>query len=142
MLLAAALLFHAAFQSAGPAEAARIQAVEAVEHEWLAHLSDRAVLERILAPDFQHPVAQGVVLDRDQHIAWAVTHPKSATRKAVFEALKVRVYGNTAVATGMVRDANLDGSGARRTMFTDVFIERDGRWQAVSAQETAVAPGQ
>jgi hypothetical protein len=45
------------------------------------------------------------------HIAWVVGHTPPPTRRAHFERLDVRVYGDTAVATGII--------------FTDVFVRKD-----------------
>jgi hypothetical protein len=42
--------------------------------------------------------------------------------------------------TELVIAADAGGKETARTMFTDVFVLRDGRWQAVNAQENAV-PG-
>jgi hypothetical protein len=51
--------------------------------------------------------------------------------------LHVRIYGNVGIVNGMVVEA---GSGApRKTLFTDVFACRDGKWQAVNAQEVPAA---
>ena len=108
-----------------------------LENDWLAHQSDRTTLERILAPDFIHPVAAGVFLTRQQHIAWAVEHPRPG-RKFVFEKLDVRLYGETAIATGIVANSDAAGGDLRRTIFTDVFVLRRGRWQAIGAQETPI----
>jgi ketosteroid isomerase-like protein len=56
--------------------------------------------------------------------------------------LKVRVYGNTAVATGT---STLKGtykgqdiSGTYR--FTDTWVKRNGKWQVVATQATKVQP--
>ncbi len=109
----------------------------ALEHEWLA-AGDSAHLEQILAPDFMHPVSTGDIIDKAEHIAFVVAHSSPASVHKRFERLDVRVYGTTAIATGIV-DAQQDGAqGVRRTVFTDVFVKRAGRWQAVSAQETEV----
>jgi ketosteroid isomerase-like protein len=56
------------------------------------------------------------------------------------EDLKARVYGDTAVLTGVYRDVNVR-DGERRevhALFTRVFVKRDGRWQAVAYQQTPV----
>jgi len=105
--------------------------VVAVENEWLAHEHDRATLEKILAPDFQHPVFTGDVLTKAQHIDWATTHLPPAGVSSRFERLDVRVFSDIAVATGIV--ARSDGA---KTVFTDIFRFTDGRWQAIQAQET------
>lgn len=114
--------------------------IEILEHDWLAHESDRASLERILADDFVHVVPQGVFLNREQHLEWALKYPLPANRRTRFEDLRVRVYGDTAVATGIVDNSDAAGADVRRTVFTDVFVYRTGTWRAVNAQENAVLP--
>ncbi|HTL96085.1 MAG TPA: nuclear transport factor 2 family protein [Gemmatimonadaceae bacterium] len=122
-----------------PSARADSDTVVALEHTWLVS-GDSATLERILAPDFLHPVFTGNILDKSEHIAFVAKHPRPASVHPRFERLDVRVYGSTAVATGIVAATQDGTTGMRRTVFTDVFVERDGRWQAVSAQETVVAP--
>jgi ketosteroid isomerase-like protein len=55
--------------------------------------------------------------------------------------LRVRVFGDAAIAFGLVTEKSKyddkDNSGQFR--FTDVFIKRDGRWQAVCTHLTRVA---
>jgi hypothetical protein len=59
-----------------------------------------------------------------------------------FEDTRVRLYGDVAIVTGTVvaKPADVESSGTApiRTKFTDILVWRDGRWQAVSSQETAV----
>lgn len=112
-----------------------------LENEWLSHISDGATLERILADDFVHPVPAGVFLTRQEHIRWAVAHPHAASWRGTFERLDVRIYGKTAVATGVVSATENPGDKPQRTIFTDVFAFRDGRWKAVNAQENEVSDG-
>ncbi|HEU4586465.1 MAG TPA: hypothetical protein VFR95_11990 [Gemmatimonadaceae bacterium] len=54
--------------------------------------------------------------------------------------MRVRFYGTTAIVTGTVIRSR-GGSEVGRNVFTDVFVKRDGRWQAVSAEESAVGSG-
>jgi hypothetical protein len=110
-----------------------------MEEEWL-HARDASTLERILASDFVHPVPSGVFLTKVQHVAWAVAHPRPLSIQESFESLRVRLYGTTAIANGVVV-AREPGHAPRRTIFTDVFVYRDHRWQAVNAQENPVARG-
>ena len=112
-------------------------AIIALENEWLAHEHDRATLERILAPEFQHPVFTGDVLDKAQHIDWATAHLPPSGVTSRFEHVDVRVFSDIAIATGVV--ARSDGV---RTVFTDIFRFREGRWQAIQAQETPVPKSQ
>ncbi len=52
------------------------------------------------------------------------------------------VYGMTALVRGIVTTTNVEGSVIDRLLFTDVFVFRDGKWQAVSAQENSVTAPQ
>ena len=113
-------------------------AIVELEHTWLSH-GDSATLERILAPDFLHPVASGQIIDRAEHIAWVASHPAPPTAHARFERLDVRLFGDIAIATGIVAARRVGATAPRRTVFTDVFARRHGRWEAVSAQETPVS---
>src|SRR5262249_30931590 len=107
------------------------------EDQWL-RARDAATLDRILAGDFVHPVPQGYFLSKAEHISWVVGHPPPPGLARRLERLQVRLYGRVGVVTGMV--VAREGSGPeRRTLFTDVFELRDGRWQAVNAQENAIA---
>jgi hypothetical protein len=108
------------------------KAIEELEREWLAAETDPAALDRILSSDFLHPVPSGLALTKQQHIDWAVKHPGPPDRKSRIEQLNIRLYGDVAIANGIVDD------DSHRTIFTDVFAYRNGRWQAVNAQENAV----
>lgn len=114
--------------------------IELLEHEWLDGGGNRATLERVLASDFVHPVSAGVFLSKEQDIAWSLAHPRPPDRRARFETLDVRLYGDAAIANGIVENTDPSGSDRQRTIFTDVFVRRGGRWQAVSACENTVAP--
>ena len=104
-----------------------------LEDEWL-HARDAATLERILAPDFVHVVPSGDFLTKAQHIAWFRSHPTGGNPKSHLENMHVRTYGGVAIVNGTVVAPD------HRSVFTDVFVLRDGRWQAVNAQENATQP--
>jgi hypothetical protein len=110
-----------------------------LESRWLA-AHDSATLARILAPDFVHPVASGNFLTRAQHIAWVVAHPPDTTIARRFADMRVRFYGTTAIVTGTVVRSR-EGVEIGRNVFTDVFVKRNDRWRAVSAEETVVSGG-
>ena len=113
------------------------QTIRTLEEQWL-HERDAATLDHILASDFVHPVAQGVFLTKAQHIDWYVKHLPPLTRKTRFDHLQIRIYGDTAIANGIVIASNESGKEIDRSIFTDVFVYREGRWQAVNAQENKV----
>jgi Domain of unknown function (DUF4440) len=109
----------------------------ALEDQWL-HARDAATLERILAADFVHPVPPGIFLTKGEHIDWYVKHLPPASRKTRFDHLQVRVYGDTGIVNGMVIASDESGKELDRSIFTDVFVYREGKWQAVNAQENRV----
>jgi hypothetical protein len=111
------------------------RALMALEDEWLAHMRDSTTLDRILAPDFLHVIEDGSFLTKAQHIAWCAANPLPATHRAHFEKLQVRFVGDLGFASGIVSSSE-GNARASRTVFTDVFAFRGGRWQAVHAQET------
>lgn len=109
-----------------------LKAIADLEQHWLQHIDDPAVLQSILADDFVHVLPSGFI-NKQQHIDYAKAHPRSAQESRSFEDLQVRVYGDTGIANGIV--AVSGPTGTHRSLFTDVFVKRNGRWQAVNAQE-------
>lgn len=115
------------------------EAITQLENEWL-HAKDAATLDRILAPDFVHVVPADHFLTKPEHIHWFLKHPQPADRRTRFDKFQVRFYGDIAIVNGSVIATDNSGKELDRTMFTDVFILRQGRWQAVNGQENAVQP--
>jgi hypothetical protein len=113
-------------------------ALIALEDDWLKNEHNATKLEHILAADFLHPVVTGNILNKAQHIKFSSTHIPAPNLTKRFEGLRVRVYGDIGIVNGLVVTTGKDGSTPRKSVFTDVFIYRDGRWQAVNAQENAV----
>ena len=108
------------------------------ENQWLAGTHDRAVLDDILAPDFLHPLGNGVFATKAQHIKYATTHLPPPNLHQRFEQMKVRIYGNIGIVNGIVVTSDQHGRDVERTVFTDVFLAREGRWRAINAQENKV----
>jgi hypothetical protein len=97
---------------------------------------DPVALQGILAPDFLH-VVPGEIVTKEQHLQFLRGHPASDRHpNKRFEDLHVRVYGDAGIVNGAVIQTT--DHGERKTLFTDVFAYRDGKWQAVSAQELPV----
>lgn len=125
-----------------------------VEHEWLTALRrhDITALSRILGREYIDSDYQGDAVTRAQYLGY-FAHPVSSSAPRVeqtFADTNVRFVagGDIAIVTGIVitRPANAarrtaaPGSGVRHSRFTDVFVWRDGRWQAVTGQETHFTP--
>lgn len=111
------------------------KAVIQVEKRWIANEYNPAALNSILADDFVHVLPQGFISKQEQ-IAFVSTHPQPKFKEHRFEKLQVRVYGNTAIATGVVLAVPADTNTPQQILFTDVFVFRSGRWQAVNSQES------
>lgn len=112
------------------------QELLALENRWLRVEDDPAALEGILASDFLH-VVPGAIITKDQHVQFLRKHPAAGQRPTKhFEDLHVRVYGEAGIVNGAVIETTEHGE--HKTLFTDVFAYRDGKWQAVSAQELPV----
>ncbi len=109
------------------------QEIIQLENHWLASVDNPQALESILADDFLHVLPTGIITKRQQ-LDFQRKHPRKNPPKRSFGELTVRIYGDTAVANGIVMATNKAGA-TRKTYFTDVFAKRNGQWQAVNAQE-------
>ncbi len=122
------------------ADGAEEQAVMQVEREWVAALvkSDKAALEKILAKEWASN-ADGEVGSRADTLK-AITAGALKFESAQIRDLSVRVFGDVAIATSTV-DAKGTFSGKPLPALqhsTDFFVKRDGRWQAISTQNTTI----
>ena len=135
---AAGLVFARSGKSSVNSPSAAQQMVTQLEQKWLQNEDNPAALNSILADDFVHVLPNGFI-SKQQHIGFVQAHPQQKLLKRHFEQLRVRIYGNVAIANGIVAEmpakSAKDGP-ALKTLFTDVFAFRNGRWQAVNAQET------
>jgi Domain of unknown function (DUF4440) len=103
-----------------------------IEHEWTAANinADKEALDRILAEDYVGTTADGQALGKAEYIR--TINRDTSTRKWDFEDLKVSVKGTRATLNGIVRFET--DRGEFRFRFTDKFVWRDGRWQAVGSE--------
>jgi len=116
--------------------AAAEQAVMGIERELLNALlkGDPSANERYLADTYVFTGPDGTVENKAQ----AIADLKSGDLKiqsASLDDTKVQVYGDTAVVTYSSNDKGTykgkDISG--KTRWTDVFVNRKGRWQVVAS---------
>ena len=108
-----------------------------LEKIWLKHLHNKTALDTILAPDFVHVLPQGVFINKAQQIDWVVSHPMKSGYSQKFDSLNVRIYNDSAIVNGIVLTNNKEGKLIGKSIFTDIFIKRQGKWQAVNAQENS-----
>jgi hypothetical protein len=79
--------------------------VKTVEQRWLDYEDSPAVVQSIRADDFVYVLPGGFI------------------------------YGQLAIATGIVSNIPESNGKPARFIFTDVFVRRAGKWLAVNAQE-------
>ena len=107
----------------------------ALEQKWLQAEDDPATQEQILADDFVHVLPSGLIAKKDQ-IGFLRSRRRPANElQRHFEQLRVRIYGIAGIVNGIVVATGKSGAPVRKTVFTDVFAYRNGRWQAVNSQE-------
>jgi hypothetical protein len=108
-----------------------------LENEWNnANLkADRAAIVRILADEFRGVGGNGSVEDKKQYLA--SMSPNTDIKTLTLSDLNVSLTGNNAVLTGL-NTAKFKNGARQVYRFTDTFIWRDGRWQAISSQATRV----
>jgi ketosteroid isomerase-like protein len=128
------LLLASTIPAASSAAPTAAQAVLSVEQSWLKAYAERDVnaLGQILAPDFVHINYAGALRHRDDELR-SLSAPHEFTEHLSDEV--VSFAGPVAIVHG-VNGVTKDGRTVVRLRFTDVFVQRDGTWQAVSAQET------
>jgi hypothetical protein len=115
------------------------QAVRAVLDSWLKALErgDTIALKRIIAEDYLITVSDGRILSRDEDLA-PIVGGKLQFLSAKTDSLRIRVFGNAAIVTGVgIYNVKMgDKSPVFRERFTDVYIKRGGVWQPVSSHST------
>jgi ketosteroid isomerase-like protein len=130
---------HAQSSKPAPPQSDELK-IRSLEERWLhaIEISDLAALDSILADDFVRPApSAGRFISKAQLLDYFKSH-KTPPRSRHIENLNVTVYGNTAIARGSVVIADPKSHVTSMNLFTDVFVLRNGRWLAVSAQENEV----
>jgi Domain of unknown function (DUF4440) len=111
--------------------------VTAMEAKWASSAcGPQPDLEAAIADDFQGTTTDGRRFGK----AAALGAPKALARDCRLDDIKVRLFGDAiAIAYGSesrIRKSE-DGAEARRCqVWTDTWLQRQGRWQIVAAQDT------
>jgi ketosteroid isomerase-like protein len=107
-----------------------------LEHKWANAIVNRdmATLDELIADDFTGTSWRGDTYSKTKAIE-DIEFKVYVAESLDLEGIKVKVFGDTAVVTfSQVEKSkyeNTDCSG--RYGYTDVWVNRDGRWQAVSS---------
>jgi ketosteroid isomerase-like protein len=117
------------------------QTLMQMERDWTqAGLKkDAAALDKIIADDWVAISYDGKSYTKAQVMA-DLKSGASATQSIDLGSMKVREFANTAIVTGSDTEKSTykgkDTSG--KYVWTDVFVKRQGRWQAAASQSTKV----
>jgi ketosteroid isomerase-like protein len=110
-----------------------------LEETWAKALErhDADAVSCWLADEFEDADLDGAVHDRKEALARIPQRRPSSNH---LEDMHVRIYGDSAFVRGVNQVTDASGESLARVRFTDIFVYRDGRWQAVAGQETLVKP--
>lgn len=113
-----------------------------LEKAWTAALNDGDVkaLSAILAEDFNRPDPQSGKFVGKQELLRYYSSPqfREHHHRVSIADMQVNLYGGVAIARGHVVASDDRCQPVSTVIFTDVFVRRNDRWQAVSAQENSI----
>jgi ketosteroid isomerase-like protein len=117
-----------------------------LERDWCtaSMTADAAGISKILADDYSGVTSRGIKQTKAEALA-DLKDPQSSVDSCGETDVKVRLYGDTAVVTGLgSRSGTAKGVAYtdRRILWTDTFVRKAGRWQCVASQGTLVASQQ
>ncbi len=98
---------------------------------------DTETLKGILGDELTYTHTSAAV-DTKQSLIDAIDNGRLNYTSMVSDGVKVRDYGDTAVATGTAQVTVVSGGNELKfgLRFTDVYVNRDGRWLFVAWQST------
>jgi len=112
-----------------------------LKHDWgKAYVQrDSTLLDRILADDFVVIDADGMATTKAQEMA-DFKSSSVVYESSNYDDATVRIYGDTAIVAGR---GTVKGRGKTQTFHTqyrstNVFVKRNGRWQAVASHISGV----
>ena len=108
------------------------------ERQWAESVAtgDTSAIERILADDFIGVDPKGRLYIKQQMIDETSNAPKYFVSNRLND-VKVRFYGNTAIAQGSETWEKRSGERGR-FVWTDTWLQRDGRWQIIAVEDLIV----
>ena len=128
---------------AGGPDRATLEAAQEImklEEAWARALSarDTAFFRQTLADDFVG--TGGTELRSKANVIEELARGVGTVPVPKLEHTQVRFFGEIAVVTGLAAYQGEAGVPPSRTRFTEVWVKRDGRWQAVHGHYNAVGP--
>jgi hypothetical protein len=101
---------------------------------------DARALDLLLANTLSYVDYDGSLMDKAHFLASAKDHSLHPAQ-IMDESVKARIYGQSAVVTGVYRETGTDKGKPyqRRGRFTDTWIKVGNSWQCVASQSTLFA---
>jgi ketosteroid isomerase-like protein len=140
-VLLVAMCVAAAAQSPSVAGDESVRII-ALENAWnqaeVTH--DVQALSTLLAVTFDFTDDDGQFMNKSQWLAY-IRNGEAHYAPLGNSGIKVHLYGNVAIATGVYRDKITErGSGVVHSgRFTDVWIQQNGEWKCVASQATLIS---
>jgi len=102
---------------------------------------DRAAIEQIIAPDWTAIGPNGLITTREELMAPVFELGIQHIDVLDIDDVRVRVFDDVAVVTGRTHVVGryAETSYDARLRFTDLFIRRSGRWQAVASHTSMLS---
>jgi hypothetical protein len=109
-----------------------------LEQSWASALEvhDRGTVGCILAREFQDADPNGKLRDRAQTLAQI---PHRRPGKNILSELDPHAFGDFGYIRGLATLVDSQGKTQAQVRFTDIYIYRDQRWQAVAGQESLLS---
>ena len=138
LLVASILIAGLPAWAACPSQARDEQALLHLEQTWAKALEqhDSATVACLLGDEFQDADVDGKLHDRKEALA-RISHRRSSSNH--LQDMQAHIYGDAAFVRGLNEVRDPAGKVLARVRFTDIFVYREGRWQAVAGHETLVS---
>jgi ketosteroid isomerase-like protein len=119
-------------------EAALVELQQQLARAWVTR--DRSTVERIIAPEWTSTGPDGRATDRERVLEQVFATGVHKIHDVKIDDVKARVFGDAAVVTGRTHGiGDFEGAGYDVVIrFTDVFVRREGRWQAIASHASLV----
>ena len=115
-----------------------------LEHDWMRAVQERNMqcLDDLLGEEFTLTTGRPGVEIRQRQEWLDITRERYVINAFQFESLDVHVYTDTAmVRSRYAQRGRIDDQDRDQTfLITDVFVRRDGRWQAVTRHISPLEP--
>jgi ketosteroid isomerase-like protein len=124
-------------------DAATIAQIRKLEQERIQAgvRKDIAFVDAATAEEYLQYDWEGKVLDKPATLA-RIQSSTIQLQSNTLDEIEIHIYGNTAVVRGLAtRKGSMDGKDISTSVrYTRVYVNREGRWQAVQFQQTRVVP--